>query len=525
MKKLMILLIVVLLAGAFSLSTAASTGEIVIAIPNEPANLDLHRDTPRQTKKIQHFLNDPLIFQDPDTLEYMPGLAHSWEISSDGRIWTFHLREDVLFHNGDPLTAEDFRYTYERILDPETQAMAARSDVGSLESVRVLDEYSFELHFEEPFAAFYHWLAHGWLMPLNQRAVDYHGADYGQNPVGTGPFMFKEWRPGQYIRLVRNPDYAWGPAFYENQGAPYVDEIEFRVISDLGTTLVGLETGELDGADHVADKDVEALRRNPDIDLFRTYVPGVGLYGAFNHTSPLFSDVDVRRAFIHAVDRNVMVQVVKQGNAVVAYGPFPYFFLGFDQDVEEYGYPYDPQQANAILDEAGWVKEADGIRAKDGVRLSGLFLVRNRNDYILAAQLIQNMVGEIGIDLELQILEFGALSEQLFAGRHDFALMGYGTGEPDALNLFMHSSQIGRWNIAHVSDPIIDDLLGQARVATDLAERAELYRQFQRRAVEDLAVWLPIYTDIQYTPMNSRITGVEIHPLGWLLLNDARIVH
>ncbi len=510
-------------AGGRAEAPAPVEDLMVIGVPNEPNSLDPHLFTSRLARKVGYLIYDPLVMQHPETLEYVPSLATSWEVSDDGLTWTFRLRNDVVFHNGDPLTAHDVKFTYERILDPATNATYALDDIGPLDSVEVIDDHTFRLHYRQPYAPLLHYMSLGQLQPMSRRAIEEAGADFGTAPfgAGTGPFEFVEWRSGQDITLRRNENYNWGPSdIYDNTGPVGLPGVEVRIIPDVEVSTLGMLTGELDAVDFLPDRDVQTLYDDPDIIMNQVHLPGMGLYSAFNINNPPFDDVNVRRAANHAVDKEAIIDTVKLGNATVGHGPIPFFFHGFYEELEDY-YPYDPARANRILDEAGWVMGADGVRSKDGVRLSGLTIVRQRDDYIQTAQMIQEMFSEVGIEIELQILEWGTLLDAIFAGQHNYTFMGHGHGESDVMYTLFHSVNIGGFNLAHVSDPDLDELIELQRVTPDLDERAEILKEIQRIVMMEKVLWIPIYNDIQYWPSNARIDGVMVHPNGWFMLNDA----
>lgn len=514
-----------LAAGGGAEAAEPADEAMIIGVPNEPNSLDPHLFTSRLARKVGYLIYDPLVHQDPETLEYIPGLATEWEVSDDDLTWTFWLRDDVVFHNGDEFTAEDVKYTYERILDPATEATYALDDIGPLESVEVVNDYEVRLHYSEPYAPLLHYLALGQLQPLSRRAIEEQGEDFGTQPfgAGTGPFEFVEWRSGQDITLSRFENYNWGPEIYENRGAARLAGIEIRIIPDVETSTVGMLTGELDAVDFLPDRDVQSFYDDPDINMNQVHLPGMGLYSAFNITKPPFDDVEVRRAANHAIDKEAIIDVVKLGNATVGHGPIPFFFHGFHEGLEDY-YPYDPARANEILDAAGWEMGSDGVREKDGQRLSGLTIVRERDDYIDTAQMVQEMFLEVGIEIELQILEWGTLLDAIFAGEHNYTFMGHGHGESDIVYTLYHSSNIGGFNLAHIDDPYLDELTELQRVTPDLDERAEILREIQEIVMMEKALWVPIYNDIQYWPTNARVENVMVHPNGWFLLNDAEIV-
>lgn len=497
---------------------------MTIAVPVEPNSMDPHTFTSRTARKIGYLVYDSLVFQDPETLEYLPGLARSWEVSDDELTWTFRLRDDVYFHNGDHMTAHDVKFTYDRILNPATQATYAFDDIGPVRSIEVVDDYTVALHYDEPYAPLLHYMALGQLQPMSRRAIEEAGPDFGTRPIGAGagPFEFVEWRSGQDMTLRRYEDYNWGSELYQNRGPAHLAGIVIRMIPDVQVSTIGMQTGELDAVDFLPDRDVETLRNDPNIVMNQVHLPGMGLYSAFNINKGPFADVEVRRAANYAIDKQVIIDTVKRGNATVGHGPIPFFFHGFDERLEDY-YTYDPARANQILDAAGYRRGSDGIRSRNGQRLSALTMVRQRDDYIDTAQLIQQMFEEVGIELRLQILEWGALTDAIFAGEHDYTFMGHGHGESDVVYTLFHSSNIGGFNLAHINDPEMDRLTELQRVTTDLDARAEILREIQQEVMVERVLWAPIYNDIQYWPSNARIENVMVHPNGWFLLNDARI--
>lgn len=522
--KVSMILLLFLLIGFWA--DAAGNNKIVIGVQNEPGTLDPHRLDSRMARKVMNFIFDQLIWIHPETNEFIPGLAESWEVSEDGLVITFHLREGVKFHDGSPLTAEDFKYTYERALDPATNATFIRTDIGPLERVEVVDELTFKLIYRGPYATALYNAAIKDFTPINRKSVEAQGEEFGTNPVGagTGPYKFKNWEPGQYITVVRNEDYNWGPEFYENQGPPHIEEIEFRFIPELEVQTMALLSEEIDSADYLPAKDVAALKAHPNIFLYEQHLPGMGLYSAFNVAKPPFDDPLVRKAASHAVDKQAIINVVKIGQATVGHGPFPFFWFGFNEKIEDY-YGYDPELTKKMLDEAGWKVGPDGIRQKDGVRLAGDFMVRHRDDYINSAQMIQEMFKKVGIGLEIQILEWGALMEAIWNGKHHYTLMGHGGGDPESvIYAYFHSDNIGGWNLAQISDENLDELIEKIRVTMDIEKRREMLEEFQEIVMIEKTLWIPIYNDIEYDPVNTRIQGTKFHPFMWILPNDARIV-
>ncbi|MDD4089802.1 MAG: ABC transporter substrate-binding protein, partial [Tissierellia bacterium] len=208
------------------------------------------------------YMYDRLVSRDYD-FNYRPSLAKSWDTSEDGMVWTFHLREDVKFHNGKPLTAHDIKFTFDTILDPET-ASPSQSDFAAIKGLEVKDEYTVDVMLHQPFPNLLFVMSNTSAGIVSQEAYEEYGDEYGINyVVGTGPYMFQEWRQGDKIVIVKNPDYNWGPEWMTNRGPALIDNIEFRVIPEENSRLMELEAGNV----HIL-RDVPAsfLQRVDDID-------------------------------------------------------------------------------------------------------------------------------------------------------------------------------------------------------------------------------------------------------------------
>ncbi|MFW5889621.1 MAG: ABC transporter substrate-binding protein [Halanaerobiales bacterium] len=500
----------------------AEDNRVIVGISEEPNTLDVHQSGANISGRVAYYLGDSLITQDLDTLDFHPGLAKDWEISEDGQTWTFYLKEGIKFHNGDELTAEDFKFTFERALD---YGGVTSGKLSSLEEVEVIDDYTFSLHLDKPDATLLQSLSHaGWLHPMNKDVVEEHGEDYGQNPLSVGSYKFKSWDSGESIILEKNEEYDWAAPFYENQGSPEIDEIEFKVIPEASTQMAALETGEIDIV-LLEDKDVQRFQEDSDFYILENMRLGLGMFVIFNLEKEPFDSVPVRKAINYAINKDSIVQIVKNGNAEKAYGPLPPSFWGYDEDVEEYGYNYDPDKAASILEDEGWVdSDNDGIREKDGEKMSFTLEIQSVDDWQRTAQIIQDQLKQIGIEIKIQQYEWGTLLDSLSNGNHDMSLMGYTYDGPDVLYLFLHSSQIDDGiNWSFIQDDEIDSLIEEGRTTVEPDDRETIYKDLQKYIVDE-AVWAPVYVDIRYTAVNNRVENVQNHPLQWLIYQDARII-
>jgi peptide/nickel transport system substrate-binding protein len=496
-------------------------GTITVAFSDEPDQLDVHKSGMAVANIIAGNLGGGLVTQDPETLDFEPYLAEEWDVSEDGKTWTFKIRSGVTFHDGTPLTAQSFVETYQRALDPDTASKVAGSNLSTIESVSASDDQTLVLKLKEPFAPLLQYLSDpGWLQPLSMAAIEKYGDQYGRNPVGVGPWKFESWETGQAITLVRNEEFKWAEPFFDNQGAAKADKLVFRFITENQTKLAALESGSIDIAAKVEAKDAKRYRNSDQFEVHEQLRNGLGLFMIMNTQSEELQDVTVRKAVNMAVNKDAIIKAVIQGEGLPAYGPLPPTFFGYDPSVEEYGYQYNLEQAKKHLEQAGWSLNSDGFMAKNGEVLS-LDLLTMEGTWSKAAQLTQAMLKEVGIEVNIVMLEWGALLENATNGNFDMTLMGYTFNDPDVLYLFLHSSQAdGGLNLGDVRDEKLDNLLDKGRTTVESSARKEIYAELQKYII-DQAWWVPIYTEKQFYVVNKRVKEISIHPFRGLLYHDS----
>jgi peptide/nickel transport system substrate-binding protein len=309
---------------------------------------------------ISQNLGASLVTIDPQG-EIVPYLAESWSISDDQLTWTFQLRQDVKFSDGSPLTAEDFAWSYNRGINPETASPVLSIVLGDMANAEATDDYTLVMHYNTPNTAllFNSTLA-GYTQPISQAAFERLGDDFGRNPIGVGPFILQEWVTGDHITLARNPDYNWGPAF-AHAGPAYLDTVEFRFIPEYATILAGLEAGDILGTDKILPQDVQRLRDLEEFQVFESTHCGIWPGIFMNASVSPFGDVKVRQALSYVVDRAAIQQIVFYGLGQIISGPLNSGTYGYNPDLEQYGYTYDLEKAAALLEEAGYTLNADNI--------------------------------------------------------------------------------------------------------------------------------------------------------------------
>ncbi len=504
-----LLLCIALIAVACVPPTPAPR-RLVYGLTLAPSGIDPHVNASAELGIPLTSVYDTLIYQDPESGDFVPGLAESWEVSEDGRVYTFHLRRDVTFHDGMPFNAQAVKANLDRVADPETRSQKAVFMLGPYERTEVIDEYTVAIHLREPFAPLLDSLSQVYLGMASPKALRQWGPDYQFHQVGTGPFKFVEYVPNDHLTIARNPDYRWGPSVFANRGAAYLDEVVFRFYTDPATRAMALESGEVHVMGEVPPLDARRLSQDERFRLYAVPIPGQPLQFFFNTAKSPTDDLRVRQALLYATDREAIVNAVFGGLSPVAHGPLTRATPGYDPTVEGM-YPYDPERARALLDEAGW-REVDGVRRKDGQPLRLEAVIMGWGYVPEVVQLLQAQWQAIGVELTARQVPYGALLE---AGRtgavHLLPFLLSGT-DPDLLRSFFHSGAAFNWSKA--SDPELDAWLEQASRLTDWDGRSALYAQAQRRIMEE-ALILPIRDYVNLNVASARVEGLRYDTRGW----------
>ena len=488
---------------------AAKSGTLVIAANKFPSGFEPHVNVAWESLYIMSAVYDTLVYMDPETGNIVPGLATSWEVSDDGTTYTFHLRDDVTFHDGTPFNAEAVKFNLDRMVNPETKSQKAGSLLGPYESSEVIDEYTVQVNLSESYSFLLEGLSLNYTAMYSPAAVEQWGADYAIHQVGTGPFMIKEVEVDDHITLVPNPDYNWAPEFFENQGPPYLEEITWIFLPEPATQLPALEAGDADITLSFPPSDSGQLLSQGNLDLRITNLVGQPLYWFMNVEKSPTDDIRVRKAILYGTDRETAINIVLRGMYPVANGPMTAASAEYNPEVEGM-YPYDPEAAKALLEEAGWTdSDGDGIRDKDGEPLTISMILQGWGFIGPLGEVLQAQLREIGINVEAEQLSFPAQMEAAGSGERNMAVMG-GSGffSDDTLSGFFHSSNAdGGFNWSKVRDPELDAMLDQGAQTLDPEARQEIYNQVQMKIMED-ALILPVYDYVFITGLNDRVQGI-----------------
>ncbi|WP_213021979.1 ABC transporter substrate-binding protein [Brevibacillus reuszeri] len=493
-------------------------GTITIGYPVEPDSLDVQKSAMIASSLITSFMGGALVYYDPQSQEIKPSLAESYSISEDGKKWTFILRAGVTFHDGTPLTASAYKYTLERALDPSTASPLGEYMFGSIQSIDAPDDRTLILNLKQPSAQL---LSNLWdasiSQPLSKEAVEKYGSEYGRNLVSVGPWKFERWKTGESITMVRNEAYQWGNTFTKNQGPPAAEKLVIKFIKDNQTMMAALESGAIDIAANVPAKEVKKYRDSDKMTVLERMAWGVNFL-EMNIENEILQDVRVRKAISLAINKEAILNGVLQGEGEVAHSPLPSSLSGYDPASAQYDYSFNVEEAKNQLEAAGWIMNAQGVRAKDGKPLT-LNLLSSEN-WSRPSQLVQGMLKNIGIDVKIQTLDQATLIESAGKGMFDIAIVGYVDNDPNALSLFLHSKQINSLNHSRVNNKQLDSLLEKGLATINKAERTKIYADIQKLVIEE-AYWVPLYMEKEFYLVSDRIQGVGLQPMYGLTLQDS----
>ncbi|WP_275097793.1 ABC transporter substrate-binding protein [Sedimenticola hydrogenitrophicus] len=516
-----------LLAAIFAvLGMLSNAGVTATTPPNvlvvgqiaEPKSLDPHAVTALNDFRIIMNLYEGLVRYTPGTLEIEPLLAESWVISDDGLRYRFRLRPGVRFHDGTPFDAAAVKFNFQRMLEEahpyhDTGPFPLAFFFSSIDRIDVVDSLTVEFVLTEPYAPFLSNLAYPTGLMVSPAAVKRYGKAFGRHPAGTGAFRFAEWQPNAKVVLVRNPDYR---AEYRTDAAP-LEAVIYRPIADANTRMAEMLSGGLDVMVEVPPDSLQRFRRDARFTVHEQAGPHLWFLILNTRQGP-FADKRIRQAANYAVNKRALVENILQGSAEIAAGPVPPAFAwAYENSLVPY--PYDPQKAQALLDEAGYQGQELTFYVTQGG--SGML------DPVTMGTAIQADLRAVGMPVRIESYEWNSYLGRVNAGlegKADLAEMAWMTNDPDTLPyLTLRGAAFpeqGGFNSGYYANPEVDRLLARARRSTDRAERARLYKQMQVIVQED-APWLFVAHWKQNAVTSVRVKNFQLQPSFFLLLQRA----
>ncbi len=437
-------------------------------------------------------------------------LAESWEVSSDGKRISFHLRKGVTWHDGKPFTSEDVMFTYRRMIDPNTPTAYAE-DFRQVTRAQAPDPFTFVVEYEKPFApALASWGMHILPKHLLEEYPDISRSPLNKKPVGTGPFRFVEWKTGEKTVFEANADYF--------EGRPYLSRVITRVIPDPATMFLELKSGGIDmmgltPLQYTRQTETEEFRKS--FNKFR-YLSFGYTYLGFRLSHPFFADRRVRQAFAYAIHKKEIIDGVLFGLGQEATGPYKPGTWAYNPDVKKY--PYDPERAKSLLAEAGW-KDGDGngVLEKDGRRFAFTVLTNAGNESrAKTAAIIQQNLAAVGVTMEIRTLEWAAfINEFVDKRKFDAVILGWSISQdPDQYDIWS-SKKTGpkELNFIGFGNAEVDRLLEEGRRTFDIERRKKAYARIQEILAEEQPYVFLYYPDA-LPVVQQRIHGIAPAPAG-----------
>lgn len=478
-------------------SVIASEKSIIVAMPSDVPTVDPHVSATTWTVTIVNHIFDPLVQREPEDMTTGSRLAESWEIV-DEVTYIFYLRQGVTFHNGDPFSSADVVFSFDRMRKPGFESMG--NHVNSLiESVEALDEYTVKITLQEPYAPFMQRMASFYMVP--QGYIEAVGdEEFARNPIGTGPYHFKEWVHGEYISFKANEDY-WG-------GVPEVKEVFFRTIPERSTRVAALLSGEVDLVSDLAPDDIQVIERNPQAKIVTKSDFGFFFFVINSRAGAPFDDVRVRQALTYAINWD---EVLFLFDGLAERVPFPalpndFGYGDYVDDLQDYLPYYDPAKAKALLAEAGY---ADGF---------SMLVQAPSVHYAFGSELAQAVAAQltkVGIDAEVRLYEWGHYYSDLYLGNKlEFGLFSMGNPLFDPDHLFSTHFRPGRWYGPAEGSAELIAMFEKGRAIVDPTERADVYRDVMKYMLENVPYL--------FTHSVNKIYGLS-ERLEWTPRTDNRI--
>ncbi|GAA3735753.1 ABC transporter substrate-binding protein [Salinactinospora qingdaonensis] len=475
---------------------------------------------------IHRLMYDYLTNYAPETNAAVPGLAESWQTSADELTWTYTLRDDATWSDGEPVTAQDVVWTLTTMMTDEAAATANGNFVTNFEKVTAVDKRTVEIQLSQPQATM---LAldipilpeHIW-SDVEDFATFNNDTDFPI--VGNGPFILTDYQPNQSITLEANPDY-W-------RGAPKFDRLVFRYFNDQDAMVEALRTGAVSFVAGLTPAQADALRGEGDITVnaangkrFQAFTinPGATTVDGeeFGDGHPALADRVVRRAIVRAIDKEALVDRVFGGYAEAADGYIPsrYSDYHFEPEADE-RLGFDPRAANAMLDEAGYTRGDDGIRVSpEGERLSfRLHVHNNQPENVQAARFMTEWLADIGIEIRGRYVDPGVVSDALHAGEYDLIFTGWLVNPDPDYVLGIHTCDAlptepgAMRSDAYFCDEEYDRLYAQQLAEYDPATRAELIQRMQRILYQEAVVNVLTYPDMLEAYRSDHIAAIQVQP-------------
>jgi peptide/nickel transport system substrate-binding protein len=478
------------LVSLMSYSAAVSAQDVTFVLSaNEVGVPTYNPPKASNTNEVYYLLYDRLVELDA-TKGYHPHLAESWEEAPDGMSWVFHLKKGVTFHNGEPFNAETVAAWIPLYANTDNAYM-----IDAIDKVEVVDEYTAKFVMKRPEPNLLYNLASTFMGVVEPKAYAAMGEDYGvTDAVGTGPFKFESFTVGQETTLTRNDDYTWGSELAVNAGPAKFDHAVFREIPEDSTAFLELKTGGVDMLLGIPTDYLGEVAKEPSLAVLT--LPGQELsYFVMNVTKAPFDDIKVREAAAKAINQKEIVDNIYGGVGQAA-DTFLISALAESKVAPQYKISYDPDRANKLLDEAGWVMGADGVRAKDGQPLHIELWTQSDSSFRRLTEVVQAQLKAVGIDATITTFDSSTIRDEYKKDVHQAAVRSYFWDNADIIDWFFGADRAGYPNISMLNDPKAEELREKAlKGSKNGAERIANFTAYHEYILS-LFPFSPIYQPV-----------------------------
>lgn len=494
-----------------------SGGEVTYLVDQTQLTLDPAVSPATVTGLVSRTIFDSLVVQSSPTT-FAPWLATSWDVSADGRDYTFHLKSGVKFTDGTPFNAAAVKETLDHVVNPASKSQYAASLIAPYQSATVVDDSTVKVTLSTPFRPFLQALSTPYLGIQSPKAIALPAAEY--KPVGTGPFSFVSWTQQKDITLVRNPDYASPPSNAPHAGPAYLQTLKFNYVAEDTTRYGALTSGQAQGIAAVPPNRVASLQSNGKFRVLKTELPGANYNIYFNVKTGSTSDPLVRQALQAAINLPALVDSVYAGQYVAARNPLSPTTPDYDRAAESSLQGFDLAKAKELLDQAGWTgTSAAGYRTKDGQELTltwPYLALINRDQRDVLGQAIQAQAQKVGIRIDRPNLDSGSYTEKVLSGAYNILDTSNVRADADILRFSFATGSTfakGGANLSLSASPELDAWLDEAAQTSDAAVAARDYAQAQAYVMKN-AYLVPGYVQTSIVGTTSALRGITFDPQG-----------
>jgi peptide/nickel transport system substrate-binding protein len=506
--------------GANSSPSASATKTLTAGVFQNPDSLDPGATGLVSVAQMLNTMFDVLMWKFPNDPTYYPGLAQSYTVSPDAKTYTFKLRSRIKFHDGTPFNAAAVKATLDHIVNPATKSLSAIGALGPYVETRVLDQYTAQVVFSAPNAAFVNEMTQVTLAISSPTALQKYGKGYDVHPVGTGPFKFQQFINNDKVVVVRNPDYAWGPAPLGGGKPALLDQITFRILPDPSSQADALTTNEIQIGQNLNPGDVNSAVSAGKKKL-TALSSGMPYCIMINAQKAPTDELAVRQAIEYAIDNKTIINTLFKGLYSPANSVLTPVTAGYSPDQALYS--FNPTKAAQLLESAGWKMGSGGVRARNGQQLTLEFINIANFGFDGISQLMQAQLNSVGIHSTITDQAFPSVATTYDQGKQNLADWFYYDVDPYLFNTVFNSSQIkSGFNWEHYDNPAIDAAITAANADTNTASRNAKYEAIALTLAQSATI-IPIYNLESILVTQPNVRGIKFDLTAQPLYHQATV--